>query len=60
MPEFYMYKNLNSGATSTYIIGYRIPGEDHILCTGMYNWQVEWLLKLLKAQSTYPKLAVEA
>jgi hypothetical protein len=40
--------------TETYMLCYDIPGEGHILCTGMYKWQAEWLLEVLQNRVDYP------
>ena len=38
----------NEHVTKTFMIVYDLPGEQHILCNGMYEYQVDWLLRVLE------------
>lgn len=33
--------------TKTFGVRYRIPGEEYILCVGLYEYQAKWLLSVL-------------
>ena len=38
----------NGSATKTYMVTYNLQGEEHILCVGMYEYQVDWLMRILE------------
>jgi hypothetical protein len=41
-------------ATPQFMVCYEIPGEQHILCGGMYEWAAQWLVDLLNSTGEYP------
>jgi hypothetical protein len=44
----------DSRGTKLYGVRYRIPGEEHLLCTGLYKWQADWLVAKLNETGGYP------
>lgn len=52
--EWFIWGVLGRGATDTYGVSYRVPGEEHTMCAGLYKWQAEWLVATLNKTGEYP------
>lgn len=55
LAQFFMWRMTSSGATPLFGVGYRIPGQEHTLGTGMYEWQAKWLVAKLNKTGEYPQ-----
>jgi hypothetical protein len=52
--DYFAVREDKASATPLYMVCYRIPGEQHILCDGMYEWAANWLVRKLNASHDYP------